>query len=196
VKKMPKTITNKTTRADRIRKIKAGLPKYYANTTLVLGGTSYQPAALQTFLQADIDANDASTQARASWLNTVKTAQSTDAATDPVLRAIQAQVQSQYGEAPNAETVLADFGYTPRKKATKTVETKAAAVAKTLATRTARHTMGSRQKAKVHGTVPAAPAADAQPVVTTTPAPVATSSPTSESPAGASPTAPANKSSP
>jgi len=193
---MPNTRTNKTTRADRIRKIKAGLQKYYANTPLVLAGTSYKPADLQAFLQSDVDANDASTQARATWLNSVKAAQSTDAATNPVLRAIHAQVQSQYGEAPNADTVLGDFGYAPRRKVTKTVEVKTAAVAKNKATRTARHTMGSKQKAKVHGTVPVTPAPDAQPVVSTSPAPVVTSSPTSESPAGASPTAPANKPAP
>jgi hypothetical protein len=145
---------NKTTRVDLIRKVKAGLAKYYGTGNLVLAGTSFTPAVLQQLLQGDIDASDASTQARAQWLNTVNVMRDTDSKTDPVLRAIRTQVQSQYAEATNADTVLADFGYSPRKKVTKTVETKSTAVAKSLATRAARHTMGSRQKAKVVGVLP------------------------------------------
>jgi hypothetical protein len=155
---LPNSIRNKTTRADAIRKVCAGLTKYYGTTNLVLAGTSFTPAALQTFLLSDIDANDASTQARAQWLNAVNVAEDTDSKTDPVLRAIRTAVQSQYGEAPNATTVLGDFGYAPRKEVVKTVATKATAVAKSEATREARHTMGPRQKAKVVGVLPAAAA--------------------------------------
>jgi hypothetical protein len=39
---------NKTTRADAIRKVQAGLTKHYANVNLTIAGTSYKPAALQT----------------------------------------------------------------------------------------------------------------------------------------------------
>jgi hypothetical protein len=164
---------NKTTRANRIRQVSAGLTKYYASTPLVLAGATYKPAALQTFLQADVDANDASTAARANWLNTVKVAKSTDAETDPVLRAIQSQVMAQYSEAPNAETVLADFGYSPRKKPTKTVQQKTAAVAQAKATREARGTKGPKAKAKIKGIVPAI-SADASQAVSPTPAPAVT----------------------
>jgi len=191
---MPKNITNKTTRADRIRKVKAGLAKYYATTPLVLAGTSYQPAGLQAFLQADIDANDASTQSRATWLNTVKTAKSQDSATNLVLRSIEAQVKAQYGEAPDADKVLADFGYAPRKKPTPTAQTKAEAAAKAKATREARHTMGPKAKAKIHGVAPAVVAEPPQPAVNPTPAPVVTSSSSSASSAGASPSGATNPS--
>jgi hypothetical protein len=160
---------NKTTRAELIRKVQAGLSKHFPKGTLVLAGTSYTPAALQKLLQGDIDASDASTQARAQWLDAVKVAHSTAASIDPVLRAISAQVQSQHGEAANAETVLADFGYTPRRKVIKTVAVKAAAAAKSLATREARHTMGPRQKAKVVGVVPSADAPPATASVVASP---------------------------
>jgi len=56
---MPMKIRNKTTRANLIRQVKAGLSKHFATTPLVLAGTTYKPAALQKFLQADVDANDA-----------------------------------------------------------------------------------------------------------------------------------------
>ncbi len=170
---MPNTRMNKTTRANRIRQVSAGLAKYYASTPLVLAGTTYKPAALQTFLQADVDANDASTAARANWLNTVKVAKSTDAETAPVLRAIQAQVMSQYSDAPNADSVHADFGYAPRTKATKTVDQKTASVAQAKATRTARGTKGPKAKAKIKGVVAPATSASASQAVDTTPAPAA-----------------------
>ncbi len=184
---MPKTITNKTTRADRIRKIKAGLQKYYPTTILVIGGASIQPAALQSSLQGDIDANDASTHAKANWMVTVQAAQQADASVAPLLRGVRNRVFADFGDAPNAEAVFADFGYVRHKRATMTAEQKAAAAAKRKATRAARHTMGSRQKAEVHGTVPAAPAPDA---------PVVTSNPTSTGSTGASPSGSTNKSSP
>ncbi len=174
---MPSNHKSKTTRADAIRKVKAGLSKYYASTPLVLAGTSYKPAALQTFLQADVDANDASTAARANWLNTVKVAKSTDAETDPVLRAVKAQVEAQYGEAPNADSVFADFGWAPRKKPTKTVQQKTAAVAQTQATRKARGTMGPKAKAKIKGVVTPAVSAEPSQAVDTTPAPAAAPAP-------------------
>jgi|ERR1019366_742432 hypothetical protein len=191
---MPKTISNKTTRADSIRKVKAGLQKYYASTPLVLAGTTYAPSALQAFLQTDIDVNDTSTQARANWLHTVAVARDTDTKTDPVLRAIRAQVQSQYGEAPNAETVLADFGLAPRKKAPQTVATKAVAVAKNKATRTARNTMGPKAKAKVKGVLPAT-GGTSPPKVSTTPGPTGSNSTSTGSPS-ASPSGTTNPSHP
>ena len=174
---IPNTRKNKTTRANLIRQVKAGLTKYFASTPLVLAGTTYKPAALQTFLQADVDANDASTAARANWLNTVKVAKSTDAETTPVLRAIQSQVMAQYSEAPNADTVLADFGYSPRKKATKTVAEKTAAVAQAKATREARGTKGPKAKAKIKGVVAPAISAEPSQAVNTTPAPAAAPAP-------------------
>jgi hypothetical protein len=198
VKKMPKTIKNKTTRADRIRKIKAGLQKYYATTDLVLAGTSYKPGDLQTFLQADVDVNDASTKARASWIQAANVAKSTDETTDPVLRAIRSQVQTQYGEAPNADTVLADFGYAPRKKVTTSVQTKADAITKSKATREARHTMGPKAKLQVKGVVPSTGGAAAEPaaVNTTPPAPVVNSNSASTGSSSASPSGSTSKSSP
>lgn len=146
---------SKTTRTARIRAVMAGLAKHYASTNLVLAGTSFTPAGLQAFLQADVDAITASTAARANWLQAVKGEEDTNSSTDPVLRAIEAQVKAQYGESQNAGSTLADFGYSPRKPVVLTAEQLAAKAAKLRATRAARGTMGSRQKAKVKGTLPA-----------------------------------------
>ncbi len=153
---MPMKIRNKTTRANLIRQVKAGLTKHFASTPLVLAGKTYEPASLQVFLQADVDANDASTAARAAWIAAVKAANAADAATDVVLRAIHAQEMARHGEAEEAETVLADFGYATRRKVARSVQEKAAAVAQAKATREARGTMGPRARAKIRGVVPAA----------------------------------------
>ena len=138
---MSKSKVSKTTRADKIRKVKAGLQKYDASTSLVLAGTTYTPTALQAFLQADVDANDASTVARASWLGAVKGAQAADAAALPVLDAIEHVVQAQYAAAANESTVMADFGYAKPGRKVLTAAEKSAAAAKARATRAARHTM-------------------------------------------------------
>lgn len=92
---MPMKIRNKTTRANLIRQVKAGLARHFATTPLVLTGTTYQPAALQKLLQGDVDANDASTAGRAAWIPAAKAA---DDETDVVLRAIHAQVMARHGE--------------------------------------------------------------------------------------------------
>jgi hypothetical protein len=196
VKKMPKTITNKTTRADRIRKIKAGLQKYYPTTSLKVGGTDVQPAAMQSQLQGDIDANDASRQAKANWIVTVNAAKQADASIAPILRTVRNRVLADFGDAPNAEAVLADFGYAPRKKGVTSVQTKADAIAKSKATREARHTMGPKAKLQVKGVVPSTGGAAAEPAVNATPAPVVTSNPASTSSQGASPSGSTSKSSP
>lgn len=79
---------------------------------------------------------------------------------DAVLKALQALVKTQLG---STEAVLGDFGFTTgtRKKPDET--TKAEAVLKRAATRTARHTMGKRQKAKVKGQPQPAPATPPMP---------------------------------
>jgi hypothetical protein len=166
---MPNNIKSKTDRADKIRKIQAGLQKYFGNVNLTLLGTSYTPAALQAFLQADVASNDASTLAHAAWLKTVEDARATDAKTDPVLRAIRAQVLAVYGEDPNVADILAAFGLAPRKKVVLTAQQKADKAAKLRATRAARGTKGSKQKARIHGTVPAGSASSASPTGATNP---------------------------
>jgi hypothetical protein len=158
---MPRNDKNKAARAERIRKVMAGLQKHFASANLTLAGTSFTPSALQAFLQADVDANDASTLAREKWLATVQSARDTDAKTNAVVRAIESQVKAVYGESQNAGDILAEFGFSPRKRVVKTADTKAGAAAKLRATRQERHTMGQRQKAKVKGTVPVATAGGA-----------------------------------
>ncbi len=153
---MPNKKESKTTRADRIRKVKAGLQKYYPATSLVLGGTTYTPSGLQAFLQKDVDANDASTAARASWLESVKLAKSTDEATVPVLDAIERVVLAQYEGTPSETAVRADFGFAKPAHRVRTAAEKSAAAAKARATRAARR---AAKEATAAGSPPVAAAA-------------------------------------
>jgi hypothetical protein len=183
---------NKTTRADAIRKVQAGLTKHYANVNLTIAGTSYKPAALQTVLQDDVDANDASTNARAAWLESVTEARSADQAANTVLRGIKAQVTAQYGDAPNAASVFADFGWTPRKKVTRTADAKAAAVAQSKATREARGTKGPKAKLKIRGTVTTTVPSNGGSAAAPSPASTATTPDTGSSTSASSPSASPN----
>jgi hypothetical protein len=87
---------------------------------------------------------------------------------------------------------LADFGLTMRSKPVMTPEERLAATAKAKATRAARHTMGSKQKAEIKGTVaPTAPAPTPAPAPTAIPptVPVPVPAPVAPAPSPAIPAA-------
>jgi hypothetical protein len=151
---------NKTTRQARLRKLLEGMSQHLANvTSFTFAGVVYTPADLKKLIQADIDAADASVQAKANLSTAVQIEHNSHAKVNPVLRLFKFYVITLFGDAKDASSTLADFGLQPRKSTPKTVATKAEAIVKTKATRTARHTSGPKQKAQVKGTAPAAPAA-------------------------------------
>jgi hypothetical protein len=129
----------------------AGADKHLANgTNIMVLGASLTPTQVTAKLQAlvnllsDVDAAKAAAKAK---LATEKID------IQPLrlfLDAFEPFVMAAFGNAPD---VLADFGLHPKARAPLTVEAKAAAVAKRIATRTARHTMGSRQKKGIKGAV-------------------------------------------
>jgi hypothetical protein len=125
--------------------------------SLTIAGTSHPTAAIIAVLQARIDAAKATVPSRAIWQTTVQADRDERAKTKAFVSGIRQAVQVAF--AGSIDT-LADFGLKPRKTRTpRTPEEKAAAVAKAKATRAARHTMGSKQKAKVTGAAPHAAAA-------------------------------------
>ncbi len=132
----------------------AAFAKYYpAGGSLTLSG---QVVAIALFVQmlkdliAAIDASNAATTARR---NAVADERAKLAALRPLLKALKSLVINQFGASSQAMT---DFGFAAAPPSP-SVATKAAALAKSRATREARKTMGKRQMAKVHG-VPTAPA--------------------------------------
>jgi hypothetical protein len=167
--------TSKSSRQNRLRLVLAGIDKHFQNVTSVaLGGSTFTLVDLKKLIQTDIDTSDASVQAEASWRTDVQSERDSHAKVNPLLRLFKLCVISQFGDTQSATETLADFGWSPRKSTSKTIATKAGAVAKTAATRTARHTMGSKQKAQVTGETAKGTATGSQPTAvppTATPTP-------------------------
>jgi hypothetical protein len=144
-------ISNKATGVITAQQLSAGTAKHLSNATSVtfLGGsfTADQiTSKLQWLVTLRSDANAAKATAKAKIAN--EAAQLPDL--NAFMNAFKSYLRVAYGTSPD---VLADFGIHPKTRAPLTVEAKAAAVAKSSATRAARHTMGSKQKKGIKGAV-------------------------------------------
>jgi hypothetical protein len=144
--------TGKDTDAGFAKQLIAGTTKHFSNaSSLSFGNGSYTPAQVETSLQTLVDLRAAVDGAKA----VAKAKIVAEAAQAPSLRSQMAAyvtyVKATFGNSPD---VLADFGLKPRKARTPlTIEQLAAAAAKREATRAARHTMGTKQKKAVKGTI-------------------------------------------
>jgi hypothetical protein len=103
---------------------------------------------LTQLVQSRVDAVNAVLAARASLAKAIGTYEALDTKVTPLVRGIRQYVINAYGE---KAAELADFGFTPDKRATQTTEEKAAAAAKRMATREARGTTGKKAKSDVTG---------------------------------------------
>jgi hypothetical protein len=179
--------TSKNTDVTLAKQLVAGVTKHFSTaSTLAFGNGSFTPAQVEASLQTLINLRTAVDEAQA----VAKAKIVAEAAQAPSLRsqmaALVAFVKATFGASPDA---LADFGLKPRKARTPlTIDQMAQAAAKREATRTARHTMGSKQKKAVKGTVttivtPQQPTPAPAP---TAPSPVA-SAPTQGTTAGTAP---------
>ena len=180
---------NKPIGQDLLRRIARGVQMHYPSGQLSLAGQTFNmPTDLVNLIQGDIAVIDAADKARADWLAAVQVQTDSHQKVGPVLRALKRTVLGQFGDTQDASSTLADFGYAPPKVTEKSSATKAAAAEQGRATRAARHTMGSKQKLQVKGTVTPAspPATPASPPAAGPAAPVApvTSAPSAGSTSG------------
>jgi len=138
-----------------------GLTKHASTLpSLTFGGSSHPTAAILAVLNARIASGDVVVSTRATWQSAVKADRDGRANTGAFVSGVRQALQLTFAGSIEG---LADFGLSLRRvPAPRSPEEKAAAVAKGKATRAARHTMGSKQKAKIKGTVsttgPAVPA--------------------------------------
>jgi hypothetical protein len=145
------TTPNKTTTRARDAQVIVGIQKHLQNTSsLPLVGSTYTPADLVKLIQNRVDATAQSDATKATWHSSVLAGEAINTKLTPVLRALRQYAINVFGA---TSPVLADFGFAPPKSATRTPEEKAAAIAKALATRKARSTMGKKQKKDVKGNV-------------------------------------------
>jgi len=168
--------TPKTNRIDNLTADQSLIDGFTKNATrlanlTILGATQPTKDIVAT-LQPRIHSAKAVLTTRATWQVAVQADQAVRDRTKTFVSVVkQALLAAFAGELDT----LAEFGLTARAKHVLTPEEKLAAAAKAKATREARHTMGSKQKAKIKGTVPTtAPAIAASPAPTPTPAPPAT----------------------
>jgi hypothetical protein len=154
-----KTIRDKT--INNNRQAIAGVKKHFASTqALALDGSPTTPNNVIATLQAATDAIDAAVTANKAFHDATAAQHAAVTKGDAVLKALKTLVHNQLG---GAQEVLGDFGFQAPSRKAPDEATKAAAVAKRAATRTARHTMGTRQRAKVKGIAPAPPPPVAKP---------------------------------
>ena len=128
----------------------------------LIGSKSVQTSDIIKALQTRIAAANTVQSTRATWQAAVKANADERASSRTLVLGVTQVLQVMYG---GSIDTLAEFGLKPRKvPAPLTPEQRVAKAAKAKATRAARHTMGTKQKAKVKGTVttivtPASPAA-------------------------------------
>jgi hypothetical protein len=144
---------NQTTNQTRDAQIIAGVGKYLATqSSISLLGTAYAPNELSNLFQAQISALASLAILKSQVKVAVAAAQSQEKQLGALASALKSYLISTAGNSP---TVLGEFGFTPKRVATKDPVTKVVAAAKNLATRKERGTMGSVKKKIVKGTVPA-----------------------------------------
>jgi hypothetical protein len=99
---------------------------------------------------AFIGSSETTKAARQGWLAATQAEQAALIQVAPLRAAVRSVIQGRFGKAGLG---LAKFGFSPAKTPKKSTTTKAGAVAKTKATRAARHTMGKVQKQGITGDV-------------------------------------------
>jgi hypothetical protein len=147
------TKTNNTTVQTRDAQIIAGIAQHLQNVASIsLLGTSYAPSDLTKAFQAQISALATLAALKAQVTAAVAASHSQEVTLSALSTALKTYLVNANGK---ASPVLTDFGFAPRKAAPRNPVSKVIASAKNLATRKERGTMGSVQKAKITGTVPA-----------------------------------------
>jgi hypothetical protein len=170
---------NRTDQTTAEQSLIGGLNKHATSIpSIVIGGASVTTKDIVATLQSRIDTAKAAQSTRATWQTAV---QADRAERDKTKTFVSGLKQALLVAFAGQVDTLADFGLTGRKVRVVTPEEKLAAAQKAKATRAARHTMGSKQKAAIKGTVapttpapavPAAPTPIATPPVAPAPAPV------------------------
>jgi hypothetical protein len=144
-------ITNLTKRQKAIK-------SEIGNKTITLEGKQYTGTALADMCARSLAADEAVDETNRAWRKAVANRDLLRTQETPVFNAFKSYVQATYGK--SSQTV-AEFGFKPAEAIVKSAETKAAAVVKLRATRSARHTMGSKQRQAVKGAMSLVPAARA-----------------------------------
>jgi hypothetical protein len=128
-----------------------GIPKYAPNAIFTVASQTFTATQAVAFLQTLHDASAGTPAAKAAWKQAVSSDLALEATNGLMAREMRDTVALMFS---NAESTLQAFALKPRKPPTPlTAEARAAANAKARATRAARGTKGSVQKAAITGNV-------------------------------------------
>jgi hypothetical protein len=143
--------TSRSTLKNRDTAVLSGIDKHITGP-LRIGGKTYTPGELKAAFQAEITVLLTADAQRKTLLDTILAAKAAQKRTLNLYQLLRSSLIGQYGK--TAHAVLNDFGMNaPKVPGPKRVDVKVAAQAKRQATRTARHTTGSKQKKAVKGDV-------------------------------------------
>jgi hypothetical protein len=147
-----KSAPNNATVIDKCTQRLNALKKYVkSNAEIPIGGETHNLADMIKIYQTCLDTRAAITAKRAELKAAMLDRQTAEALRRTADRALKPWVVNTFGADSQAAH---DFGFPPNKVPVHNVQKKAHAVAQSKATRTARHTMGKKQKAKIKGTLP------------------------------------------
>ena len=133
----------------RDQKALGAIDKYFGGVqALSIGGTTYTPAAMKAIYEDEIDVERALEAARAALKELLSRAVSVRTRAHTFHKALKAYVLATYGA--QAATMLSDFAM-QKATARPTVAKAELAIAKSKATRAARHTAGPKQKKAIKG---------------------------------------------
>jgi hypothetical protein len=168
---------NRTDQTTAEQNLVDGLNKHAQTiTSMVIAGVTMTTKDIIANLQTRILSAKTAQSTRATWQTAVKTDKEDRVKTRTFVSGLKQALLVAFAGQIDA---LADFGLVARKPRVLTPEQKTAAAAKAKATRAARHTVGSKQKKAIKGTVPqTAPATPpASPAATPAPAPAVAPTP-------------------
>ena len=153
------TQPNNATVVDTCTKRLNALKEYVGNIkgTIPMNGDDLKVSDVIAIYQGCLDSRAALTKSRTQVKTALAAKTKAEMARVNADQALSAWVITKFGAGSQAAL---DFGFAPRKAATRTADSKATAAALAKATRGARHTMGKKQKKSIKGTVvvPTAPA--------------------------------------
>jgi hypothetical protein len=138
----------------------------HVTTSILLGGQSRTGTSIVADFNAAIQANTDLDAAKAVYQQKLAAQKAAFTTARATASALKSYADGAYGK---TNTILNDFGFEVAKAVVKSVKVKAEAAVKSAATRVARHTMGAKQKASIHGTVEVPANAASVPVVTPAP---------------------------
>jgi hypothetical protein len=156
-----------------------GLAKHEPTlASFMIAGKTVKTADVLTALQSRQNSAKAVDAARATWQAAVATERNVREQSNAMVSGVKQSLHVMFAGSPD---ILADFGLTPRKQTAVSPGVRVAAAAKAKATRAARHTQGSKQKAAIKGALDGVklivtaqpPASSASSLATATPTPTA-----------------------